>query len=205
MTPIRLARPLMMTVLALGLSACMGDTSQPEVTRAPMTLPEMHWDHRPEAPQWTAATLAALSTYGAALPQSEPADIAVYCPAYDTAGPSERRAFWSGLFSALAKYESRWNPEAKGGGGRYIGLLQISPRTAQDADCTAESAGELTDGAANLSCAVKIAARRAPDGDGGARVAGILNDWGPMKSAGNRAEIAAWTAQQSYCRSATRG
>ena len=104
-------------------------------------------------------------------------------------------AFWSGLFSAIAKYESTWNPEAKGGGGLYFGLLQILPSTARSVGC---DPGKLLDGAVNLNCAVRIADRRVSRSDGS--VASITADWGPMHWADKRAEMAAWTSKQSYCR-----
>ena len=176
--------------LACVLSACMqteGDAG---------SLPAMRWDHRPEAAQWTEATLSALRSYGAVLPATVPADIAQYCPNYSKQGPEERRAFWAGLFSAIAKHESTWNPTAKGGGGRYIGLLQISPATAKYAGCDL-SKGGLTDGASNLACAVRIAALRGPDNSD--PLAAIVADWGPMHSAQKRADVAAYTRQQTYC------
>lgn len=170
-----------------------------EVSQAPA----MRWDFHPEAPAWTAATLSALETDGAALAEIVPDDITIFCPAYPEKSASERRAFWAGLFSALAKHESRWNPAASGGGGRWIGLLQIDPRTARGYGCEADSASELKDGEDNLACAVKIAVRQvARDnlvaGEDGRH--GIGRDWGPFRSAEKRAEMAAWTRAQSYCR-----
>ena len=158
--------------------------------------PAMRWDHRPEAADWTASTLAALRTHGAVLATVEPADIDRWCPAYRGAGPEDRRAFWAGLLSALAKHESTWNPQAVGGGGRWIGLVQIDPRTARGYRCTAQSTAALKDGTANLSCAVRIAASQVPKGD---TVAQGMRDWGPFYSSKKRAEMSAWTRQQAYC------
>ncbi|TCP43100.1 transglycosylase SLT domain-containing protein [Rhodovulum marinum] len=163
-------------------------------------LPTMRWDHRPEASTWTRASLSALSDYGAALAETVPSDIGRWCPAYPKAGPAQRRAFWAGLFSALAKHESTWNPKAVGGGGRYIGLMQISPATARYHGCAATSAAELTNGAANLKCAIRIAAATVPrDGVVAAGGGGVAADWGPMTVAAKREEIAAWTRAQPYC------
>ena len=164
-------------------------------------LPPMRWDHRPEAQAWTKAALAAVTARDAQLADRVPADIADWCPGYEAAGKDDRRAFWVGLLSALAKYESTWNPGASGGGGRYIGLLQISPKTAGNYGCKAQSAGALKDGAANLACGVRIfAGHVAADGvvaGGGKR--GIGRDWGPFKKADMRGEMAAWTRAQPYC------
>lgn len=159
-----------------------------------MVMPAMAWDHRPEATQWTNATLQALQAEGAVLASTVPMDVEAYCPDYVEATPDERRAFWAGLFSAIAKFESTWNPLATGGGGRYFGLLQISPATADYVGCE----GDLHDGTANLQCAVKIAARQADPGTP-EQVWQITRDWGPMHDAAKRQQVAAFTSSQSYC------
>lgn len=186
--------------LALALlGAC---AAQPEVEELPPGLPVMAWDHQGEhTDAWTAATLAALQTEGAALLSEVPADIATWCPSYVEAPPRERAAFWAGLLSALARFESTWNPQAVGGGGRWFGLVQISPGTARAYGCDADSGSELTDGAANLQCAVEIAARTVTrDGVVAAGGGGFAADWGPFTSADKRAEMAAWVSSQDYCR-----
>ncbi len=198
MTPFRLPRPLALCALVL-LAACV----QP--AEAPATAPATRWDHRPEALKWTRATLTALETDGAVLSTTVPADIATFCPGYATASLEEREAFWVGMLSALAKHESTWNPQASGGGGRWLGLLQIAPDTARAYDCEASSASELKNGAANLACAVKIAARQVGrDGaiasNGSGAWAGRARDWAPMRSSAKVAEMAAWTRVQPYCR-----
>ena len=161
----------------------------------------MRWDHRPEAYHWTQASLSALRTHGAALPQIVPADIEAFCPGYEEASLDERRLFWTGLLSALAKHESTWQPQVAGGGGRYIGLLQISPQTARAYGCQAQSAAELKDGAANLSCGIRIISQTVPrDGVLGAGGrGGVAADWGPFTNASKRAEMSAWTRSQPYC------
>jgi hypothetical protein len=186
--------------LALPMSAC-GMVSPH--SSEPAEAPPMRWDFRPEAPAWTAATLSALESDGAALAEIVPADIDTFCPSYVDSDPRDRRAFWAGLFSALAKHESTWNPAASGGGGRWIGLLQISPRTAQQYGCDASSVAELKDGAANLACGVRIAAVQVGR-DGlvaGNGSQGIGRDWAPIRSADKRDDIAEWTRAQSYCTS----
>jgi len=140
----------------LVLSACSFAGRQPEITRT--ALPAMAWDHRPEAADWTRATLASIKGPGAVLLDIVPGDIAAFCPAYAGADRDDRAAFWSGLLSALAKHESTWRPEASGGGGRWIGLTQIYPPTARTFGCQAQTVAALKDGAANLSCAVNIMA-----------------------------------------------
>ncbi len=164
----------------------------------------MRWDHRPEGQVWTQAALTALENHGSALPELVPADIEAFCPGYESASLEERRLFWTGLLSALAKHESTWRPEAAGGGGRWIGLLQISPGTAQAYGCKAQNAAALKNGAANLSCGIRIMSRTVKrDGVVGAEGrGGIAADWGPFTREAKRAEMAAWTRSQPYCRAA---
>lgn len=178
----------------LGASACAAPVT--EVKDTADTLPAMRWDFRPEAVIWTTATLDALEEHGEALPAMTPRDIDEFCPGYKTASEEDRRAFWAGLFSALAKHESTWNPGAVGGGGRWYGLVQIDPRTARGYGCQAKSGAALKDGAANLSCAVRIAAHQVAKRGSVNRG---MRDWGPFHSSSKRADMAAWTRKQEYC------
>jgi hypothetical protein len=166
--------------------------------------PPMRWDHRPEAAVWTGATLRALSDHGAALAATVPSDVERFCPGYGSASDADRRAFWAGLLSALAKHESTWEPRAAGGGGRWLGLLQIAPATAQGYGCRADTRAELFDGAANLSCGVRIAAaqvgRDAEIVGGPGRWRGMARDWAPFRNPDKVDDIAGWTRRQSYCR-----
>ncbi len=195
---LRTFRPILFCTLLLPAACMQSADAGGQPTGA---LPVMRWDHRPEAAQWTQATLDALRSEGAVLASTVPMDVAQYCPDYATAPVADRQAFWAGLFSAIAKYESTWNPRAKGGGGRYVGLLQISPATADQVGCDL-GAGGLTDGASNLACAVRIAANRVPENGGTTEneaLAAIVTDWGPMHDSRKRSEVAAWTRSQAYC------
>ena len=162
--------------------------------------PAARWDHRPEGARWTQAMLQAIEDRGAALVSTVPADIDRFCPAYPQAGSKDRAAFWVGLFSALAKHESTWNPKAKGAGGKYRGLLQIAPATARAYGCDSRN---LYDAEANLACAVRIAARQVARGQvvagGPGQWGGVAADWGPMRSRKKLADIASWTRAQDYC------
>lgn len=196
----KVLKTVLVAGLALAAAGC-GGGARLSASSAAHPLPAMRWDHRPEAVDWTRAALGALESHGAALPQSLPADIEGFCPGYERASQAERRAFWAGLISALAKYESTWNPRAVGGGGRWFGLVQIAPGTARGHGCRAQSGAALQEGGANVSCAVRIMARTVTrDGVVAQGGRGVAADWGPMNSAGKRAEIAAWTRRQSYCR-----
>ena len=73
----------------------------------------------------------ALTSDAAEMLSLTPSDAAEFCPGYAEAGTDERAAFWVACFSGLVHFESGWRPEASGAGGRYRGLLQISPTTAR--------------------------------------------------------------------------
>ena len=197
---VSLARPGLISVMmaATSLSACV-QTAPDEAMS--FVAPPMQWDHRPQAEVWTESTLVALSTKDPILSETIPADIETWCPGYAEAPIEERRAFWAGLLSAVAKYESTWNERASGGGGRWIGLMQIDPRSARNYGCEATSVSELKDGEQNLECAVEIMSTQvAKDGlvaGGGNR--GIGRDWAPLRSSEKRSAMAAWTSQQPYC------
>jgi hypothetical protein len=202
--PIRKNRPgrlaLAVAAAALTLAAGCSDMAGRAVTPA---VPVTQWDHRPEAQQWTLSTMGAIGNHGTALIETPLADIATFCPGYEDASPTERKAFWVGLFSGLAKYESTWNPRAAGAGGRYRGLLQIWPTSARYHGCAIGDPAELFVGEKNLSCAVRIASRAvARDGvvaGGPGSWGGVAADWPPLRNAAKRAEIAAFTRSQSYC------
>ncbi|GGE47113.1 transglycosylase SLT domain-containing protein [Actibacterium pelagium] len=186
-------------VITSTLSACASsDADLDAATRS--EVPAMRWDHLPDGDDWTGAAFTALETHGAVLPSLVPDDIQDYCPAYPDNDMEDRRAFWSGLASALAKHESTWQPDAVGGEGRWHGLLQISPGTARAYGCVARSGQALQDGPANLSCAVRIWASTVPrDGVVSSGMRGVAADWGPFHSRRKRQDIMEWTRAQDYC------
>lgn len=189
-----------LALAATVLGGCANGVSVDQTTSMSF-LPAMGWDHRPEAKQWTLTSLLDVAQNDEQLADQVPGDIATFCPSYVKASLDDRRAFWAGLLSATAKHESTWNPKASGGGGRWIGLMQIAPQTARAYNCEAQTTAELKDGAANLACAIRIMSAQVDrDGvvaGGGAR--GIGRDWAPFRSASKRADIAAWTKSQDYC------
>ncbi|MBL9055704.1 MAG: lytic transglycosylase domain-containing protein [Rhodobacteraceae bacterium] len=195
-------KPAAFLALTLTVSGCVDTTAPDFMSFMPGGKPPaMAWDHRPEADQWTVSTMSAVASEDDALADLVPEDIDTWCPGYAKASIGERRAFWSGLLSAVARYESSWNPRASGGGGRYIGVMQISPRSAANYGCEADTAAELKDGAANLQCAVEMVAYHV-ERDGvvaGRGTKGVGRDWMPLRDAGKRAAIADWTRAQSYC------
>lgn len=163
-------------------------------------VPVARWDFRPEGREWTQASVAALASHGRPLVNIVPGDIDAWCPDYRSGTEAERKAFWVGLLSSLAKHESTWRPEAAGGGGQWFGLLQISPATARHYGCEARTAEALKNGAANLSCAIRIMSVTVPrDGVVAANGRGIAADWGPFHQAAKREEMRTWVRSQPYC------
>lgn len=162
----------------------------------------MRWDHVPGSDAWEAAGFAALESHAAVLPSLVPGDIEAWCPGYPEATTEERSAFWLGLMSALARHESTWNEAAVGGGGRWFGLVQISPATARHYGCEATSGAALLDGAANVRCALRIWATTVPrDGVIAENTRGVAADWGPLhpSQSRKREEMRAWMQAQPYC------
>lgn len=213
-------RALMMAGLAaLTLTACGSGTAARNATTAPTIAapdrpsvagrvatalhlrkqqPAMRWGN--DNPEWTAAVLDALNEEGVTLLSTVPSDVLQFCPGYASQSRENRAAFWAGLLSSVAKHESSHNPRAKGGGGRYLGLMQISSPTARANGC----GGSLLRGEDNLRCAVRIMARHVVRDNaiaGGKRGwRGVARDWMPLRSSSKRADIAGWTRKQSYCK-----
>ena len=192
-----------------------GGTAGPDLaTAAPINLyevspparngviPRTRWQHRRGHAVWTRTALSALKSHGKPLVDMVPADIDDWCPAYPTASDADRRAFWVGFMSALAKHESTYKARAVGGGGLWYGLLQILPATARGYGCNVGTGAGLQNGAANLSCAVRIMAVTVPRdgviyGRGGR---GVAADWGPLRSPVKRRDMSRWLKQQAYCK-----
>lgn len=164
-------------------------------------IPRTRWEHVPGSVLWTRAALSALKGHGQPLTTMVPGDIAEWCPAYATAAPDKRRAFWVGFLSALAKHESTYRAQAVGGGGRWHGLLQILPATARGYGCRAVDGAGLRHGPDNLSCAIRIMAKTVTrDGVVSRGKRGVAADWGPLHSSAKRDDMMRWTRAQSYCK-----
>ena len=167
-------------------------------------VPRTRWQYMEGHTLWTRAAMSALKEHGSPLVEMVPRDIDNWCPAYTSNDDQKRRAFWVGYMSALAKHESTYKPWAVGGGGRWYGLLQILPATAQGYECAAGTGEALKSGAANLSCAVRIMAYTVKR-DGvihgrDSKWCGVSADWGPMRNAAKRADMARWLKRQNYCK-----
>ncbi|MEM8823128.1 MAG: transglycosylase SLT domain-containing protein [Pseudomonadota bacterium] len=171
------------------------------VLRPPMPeMPDLRWDHIRGSDRWTRAAMRALERHGNRLVDTVPRDIAQWCPAYPDAPDWERKAFWAGLLSALAKHESTYRPYAVGGGGLWYGLVQILPATARGYGCHAQTGEELKDGALNMSCAVRIMNVTVPrDGVVSRGYRGVAADWGPFHSNAKREDMRRWLVRQPFC------
>lgn len=194
----------LMLAAVTGLAACDTGASDVNLLRSTETqakpAPAMRWGDRSDGREWTRAALAALEAEGVTLLSTVPSDVDAFCPRYAALDRESRKHFWVGLLSSVAKHESSYNPAAQGGGGRYLGLMQISPATARHYNCDAQ----LLDGSQNMACAIRIAAVNVSRDNAivsgqGNGWRGIARDWMPLRSAAKRADIAGWTRGQSYC------
>ena len=180
------------------VTGCSEDTHEPGADDAEVVA---RWDHLPGGAAWTEAALEALDGPGLPLALSTPADIGSWCPGYEGASIETRKAFWVGLVSALAQHESTWHPEVSGGGGRWHGLLQISPGTARGYGCDARDAAALKSGPANVKCGLRIMAFTVPrDGVVAKGGRGVAADWGPFHQARKREDMMAWTRDLPSCK-----
>lgn len=167
-------------------------------------VPRARWEHRRGGMLWTRVALSAVQTHGAALTQTVPKDIAEWCPAYPEHDTPERAAFWAALLSTLSRYESTWKPTAVGGNGRWFGLMQIYPPTAEFRKCRVQTGEGLKGAAANLNCAVRIMAITVPRDTAisvkDTRWRGVAADWGPIRTDWMRRDMQRYTKRQPYCR-----
>lgn len=201
-------------VFALGVSLFFGAAAGPvlsEPTTDSLVRPELRpgfsrqdiWDHVAENELWTMAAQSALAGHGAPLLTVLPRDVDAWCPAYRAGDANIRTQFWIGFMAALARYESTWRSTAVGGNGRWYGLLQILPATARGYGCRARNGTDLTNGAANLSCAVRIMSVTVPRDQAIAlrdsRWRGVAADWGPLQSRSKREAMRRLVASQPYC------
>ena len=94
-------------------------------------LPATRWVHQPNHALWNRAAMSALKTHGKPLVSMVPDDIQDWCPLYPVATEMQRRAFWVGFMSSLAKYESTYRPDAVGAAGGGTGCCKsCQPRRA---------------------------------------------------------------------------
>ncbi|MEM9436593.1 MAG: transglycosylase SLT domain-containing protein [Pseudomonadota bacterium] len=168
------------------------------------TMPHARWAHLRGTDVWTRVAEAALKEHGAVMVSTVPNDIDAWCPAYREGSDDERRAFWVGLLSTLAKHESTYRPRVSGDNGLSHGLFQIRTGTARLYQCRARSRAALMDPVENLSCAIQIMSTTVPRDNAVARKAngrrgGAGADWGPFVQRAKREDMRAWVKRQPYC------
>lgn len=133
--------------------------------QAAATLDYAAWADNNSDGSWTRSAESAVAK--SLLVQLVPKDIGYFCPSYHKLHDRERRKFWVGLLSAMAKPESNFKPERfyqekfRDGKGQPVisrGLLQISIESAnqQRYGCDIPYPAKLHEPAINLACGVKI-------------------------------------------------
>lgn len=186
---------------------------------------DVDWAHKAEASQWSDFTLKAISEIGADLPVTVPSDIADFCPAYASRSLEERPAFWVGLLSAMARFESNFDPTvsfneleacpscswATTSDGRPVisrGLLQLSQESVNQSayrgcDVAPDEESRLHDPEFNLRCGVAVAnflVRRhgvISQNDGGWK--GAAAYWSVLRRPDKLERIQAFTRSTSIC------
>jgi hypothetical protein len=166
---------------------------------------------------WTQAAETGISA--TPLPDLVPKDIAEFCPNYASLDLAERKRFWVGLLSAMARPESNFKPDttyrepditdAAGKNVTSRGLLQISLESAnQNAySCGIKRAEDLHDPAVNLACGAKIMsywvkresliAAQVKPAVGAARYWSVLRAW-----RNHLPEITGFTKSLEFCKKA---
>ena len=194
---------LVMTILPLKVA---GEPMAEVLRPAPRAgeLPRARWEYRAGGPLWSRVALSAVESHGSALLDVVPTDIDDWCPAYPDNPPEARAAFWVALLSTVSRYESTWKPAAVGGNGRWFGLMQIYPPTAEFRECRVQTGSGLKNPAANLNCAVRIMAITVPRDQAisvkDSRWRGVAADWGPVRTDWMRRDMQRYTKRQKYCR-----
>lgn len=124
-----------------------------------------YWTDNNSSSSWSKYTEQAVIS--SLLYKTTPKDIASFCPKYNLLKSESRIQFWIGLVSAMAFFESNFDPQAqyvekfKDTSGKFIisrGLLQLSIESANQTNysCDIESATDLHKAKVNLTCAVNI-------------------------------------------------
>jgi hypothetical protein len=190
-------RPLLLSCLVL----------YPALARAAVSA---DWDHRPQGAKWTTTTLQAIEDAGGELlTMPAPKDAADYCPRFGELSRDERKAFFVKLVSAMARYESGFDPgtsykekfkDAKGARVVSRGLMQMSVESAKSYGCPVTKAADLHGAEANLQCAVRALGKWIPRDEriGTGRLGGARY-WAVLRTS-KRKKIQAKTRSLPFCR-----
>ena len=174
----------------------------------PASPPAARWGAANGRVAWTAAALEEVREAGSGLWRAgfTPSDIEAFCPGYAGKGQADRQAFWVGLLSSMAKWETGgYSPTAayrEANGELSIGLLQLSITDRRVCPWIDETT--IRQAEPNVRCGIRILARDVgrdgiiAQGTDKISARGAARYWGPMRTA-KRADVAAWTASQTYC------
>lgn len=153
----RYAIPVLLAPLFIGACQFGGERKLPGNYAA--------WSGLDEGAAWTRAAERAVGA--TSLPRQSPNDIRLFCPHYAALEPDGRIRFWVTLLSAMARFESNFNPDTAftevledSAGNRVVsrGLLQLSIESANQRryGCAIDDPQDLHDPAINLSCGARI-------------------------------------------------
>lgn len=179
-------------------------------------LPAMAWGDGSGRTAWTAALLDEMRhapAVGLSAPGLTVNDIAEFCPNYGGKSAENREAFWAGLLSFMATYETSGfntaNDTREKDGTVSSGLLQLTVKSDQKT-CPFLTRATIHDPEVNLRCGARILAhyvvrdRQISAGFDYNSARGAARYWGPMRDGGKRSATAAWTRRQSYCQASAR-
>lgn len=182
------------------------------------TAPLTRWASQPEGKAWTKHAEQAVDKYGQSLLSVQPADGELFCKSYANLSQDNRRNFWVHMVSALAKYESSYNPKVTfdettvdpnmiTSQGKPIisrGLLQISKESANGYGCRISDPEELHEPEKNISCAVRILNRwvgrdKLISGREDGKWKGAARYFSPFRNETKLSSLQNQSQQQSFC------
>jgi hypothetical protein len=193
-------------------------TPNPGPTPTPDLLPQgwtPAWNNTrfPERNEWTEHTYKQTQNISVTGLMSDLKDAKDFCPAWSNLDLNDRRGFLTVLLSAMAKYESNFDPNSKfeegfnDNSGKPVisrGLLQLSVESSNSYDCKV-TASSLHDPTTNLTCGLRIISRwMVRDKYVGSTVSGShmggARYWSVLRgSSGSRPKIREYMRAQAKC------
>lgn len=189
----------------------------PEATESALREVTPLWENKISSSKaWSDYVYRQIDTLGPNLTDVIPADYTLFCPKYKKLSDSQRKQYWTFMLSAMARFESNFNTNAKyteafndSSGKKVIsrGLLQISIESGNAYGCGFKTAQDLHNPYKNLSCGIRIlnrwvgrdkriAGKTSGTWKGGARY------WSVLRSTRTRAyqPILKWSQNLSFCK-----
>lgn len=109
------------------------------------------WDHLPEGDSWNRSVLGRVHAKQKTFELAR--DLDDFCPGYANANSAQKDTCWLRIVSAIARYESNFNPRAtylEHTGRTSVGLLMMNP----DHCPGAHTVEALKDATLNINCAM---------------------------------------------------